>query len=78
MENQLFAMFLNSTYTLYIIIGVEVIVSVPCLLYYIGEEDYALFEEGVREREIEGREGRRKQYLCHFFTPQFKHYGLIT
>ena len=42
----MFAMFLNSTYTLYIIIGVEVIVSVPCLLYYIGEEDCALFGDG--------------------------------
>ena len=64
-ENQAFAVFLNPTYTLYIIIGVEVIVSV---LYYIGEEGYALFEEGGREREIEGREeGRKKAVSMPFF-----------
>ena len=77
----MFAMFLNSTYTLYIIIGVEVIVSVPCLLYYIGEEDYTLFGEGGGE-ERRGRKSvrRRKRYLYQlfFFAPQFKQYGSIT
>ena len=66
----MFAMFLNSTYTLYIIIGVEVIVSVPCLLYYIGEEDYTLFGEGGRE-ERRGRkrvlDGEKDIYASCFF-----------
>ena len=57
----MFAVFLNFTYTLYIIIGVEVIVSVPCLLYYIGEEGYTLFEEGGREG------GREKAIFMPFF-----------
>ena len=66
----MFIMFLNSTYTMYIIIGVEVIVSVPCLLYYIGEEDYTLFgergREGGKERERESVRWR-KRYLCQLF-----------
>ena len=66
----MFAMFLNSTYTLYIIIGVEVIVSVPCLLYYIGEEDYALFGGRGERKEGRGREsldGERDIYASCFF-----------
>ena len=28
---------LDSTYTLYIIIGLEMLLAVPCLVYYIGK-----------------------------------------
>ena len=68
----MFAMFLNSTCTLYIIIGIEVIVSVPCLLYYIGEDDYALFgereREGGKEREREVLDGEKDIYASCFCT----------
>ena len=46
---------------LYIIVGLELIMTLPCLIYYIGEREW----EREREREREGeRERERESIYC--------------
>ena len=52
---------LHSVDFLYIIVGLELILTLPCLVYYIGEGGGEGEREGEREREGGGGERERER-----------------